>query len=94
MKNSISLLFIFILLILSIPVHAAPYHADPHPCIVNGIDLCEKPAPVTPIPVDVSCLTDYLLDTLYVHEESFAVSGYKEIIPYIPSLKMDKPPRA
>ena len=75
MKNIISLLFIFILLILSLPVHAAPYHADPHPCFVNGVDICEKPAPVIPVPVDISCLTNYLPDMLYVQEESFAVSG-------------------
>ena len=93
MKSSISLSFIFILLALSVPVHAAPYHADPHPCIINGVDICEKPAPVIPLPVDVSCLTNYLPDMCYEQEECFSVLRHNKIIPYIPSLKMDKPPR-
>ena len=82
-----------IILAANVPSGVEIDYNDSNPCAVMGIDLCEKPAPVMPIPVDASCVTHGMYSIPFVDSANHMERLFPDKIPFIPIKKKDKPPR-
>jgi len=93
MRTILFLLIVLTTIIISFPAGAEVDRNSSSPCVVMGVDVCEKPAPIIPIHVDVSCTINSALAIPFVHDENYLEFLFPGKTPFILSLRKDKPPR-
>jgi hypothetical protein len=92
MKFVIVPLIIIFILISIIPVSAEINEKSSGPCMIMGLDVCDKSGPLIITSVEIPCVSSYTF-ILQPKQEERICSAFTVNAPFLPSLKKDKPPR-